>query len=56
MRYARRTLYLLAATIFSAAACAQVPVKTQKTFAECVADPAPYLALDWENFDQGAAR
>lgn len=43
---------LLAASL---AACAQTAVKTQRTFADCVADPAPYLGLDWENFDQGAA-
>lgn len=37
------------------AACTQVPVKTQKAFNECVANPAPYLKMDWENFDQGAS-
>lgn len=31
------------------------PIKTQRGFAECVADPAPYLALDWKNFDQGVS-
>jgi hypothetical protein len=51
----RRLLWLLGVAIAGAAACTQVPVKTQEMFAECVADPAPYLALDWENFDQGAA-
>jgi hypothetical protein len=51
----RSSLGLLGIAIVSATACAQVPVKTQKTFAECLADPTPYLAMDWENFDQGAA-
>jgi hypothetical protein len=46
---------ILGMAMASIAACALVPVKTQKTFAECVADPTPYLALEWENFDQGAA-
>jgi hypothetical protein len=48
-------LCLFAAAIIGATAWAQVPVKTQKTFAECVADPKPYLAMDWQNFDQGVA-
>jgi len=55
---ARTTLCLLVALACAAAGpavWAQVPVKTQKTFAECVADPKPYLAMDWKNFDQGVA-
>jgi hypothetical protein len=55
VRKVRRSLGLLGVAIVGATACAQVPVKTQKTFAECVADNASYLAMDWENFDQGAA-
>jgi hypothetical protein len=39
--------------VFAAEATAQPPVKAQKSFAECVTDPKPYLAMDWRNFDQG---
>src|SRR5262249_46590912 len=31
------------------------PIKGQKGFAEGVGDPARYLALDWQNFDQGVS-
>jgi hypothetical protein len=46
---------LACAWLVAAAACADPLIKQQKPFAECVPDPAPYLALDWENFDQGVS-
>ncbi|MBI1359793.1 MAG: hypothetical protein GC155_05845 [Alphaproteobacteria bacterium] len=45
---------LLMASVLLAAPFANAQGAPQKSFAECVPDPAPYLALDWRNFDQGA--
>jgi hypothetical protein len=38
-----------------AAAQPAPPLKVQNSFAQCVADAEPYLALDYRNFDQGVS-
>lgn len=48
-------LGLMVAAFGGVAAHAQPQVKAQKTFDACVDDPAPYLAMDWQTFDQGVA-
>lgn len=50
-----RVLCTLAAATMGATALAQPPIRTQRTFLECVVDAEPYLAMDWKNFDQGVS-
>jgi hypothetical protein len=48
---------LLFISTLAAAAMAEPPKRgaPQKSFAECVPDPEPYLALNFQNFDVGVA-
>lgn len=50
-----RTERFFLAIVLMAAAFSAEAAYPQKPFAVCIPDPAPYLALNFQNFDQGVA-